>query len=302
MFSFNMFGEALQPRPFNTHYRCYSVSMFPGDKQTVEHGGKIIMPPSALDLLTRLNIVYPMLFKLTNQRANRHTHCGVLEFVADEGKVYIPYWMMRNLLLDEGELVHIESRSLPVATFSKFEPQSVEFLDITNPKAVLENALRNFACLTQDDVIALNYNDRIYEMRVLEVKPGNAVSIIECDMNVEFAPAVGYQEPEKMDTSSQHAEDEKEDIIPENVGFYSFQGSGNRLDGKKKNLELPQEELLKRLPRQKGIPDYDYEVGYIKFWRRVPKTNGTENKVEEQEEFESFKGKGTSLRQAKTRK
>ncbi|KAG0730318.1 Ubiquitin recognition factor in ER-associated degradation protein 1 [Chionoecetes opilio] len=173
------------------------------------------MPPSALDVLTRLNIVYPMLFKLTNQRANRHTHCGVLEFVADEGKVYIPTGccdtdcgvfpaaMMRNLLLDEGELVHIESRSLPVATFSKFEPQSVEFLDITNPKAVLENALRNFACLTQDDVVALNYNDRIYEMRVLEVKPGNAVSIIECDMNVEFAPAVGYQEPEKMDTTSQ---------------------------------------------------------------------------------------------------
>lgn len=53
----------------------------------------VIMPPSALDVLTRLNIVYPMLFKLTNRRANRNTHCGVLEFVADEGKVYIPYWV-----------------------------------------------------------------------------------------------------------------------------------------------------------------------------------------------------------------
>lgn len=210
--------------------------------------------------------------------------------------------MMRNLLLDEGELVHLESQSLPVATFSKFEPQSVEFLDITNPKAVLENALRNFACLTQDDVIALNYNDRIYEMRVLEVRPGNAVSIIECDMNVEFAAPIGYQEPEKMDSTSQLPDDEKEEIIPENVGFYSFQGSGNRLDGKKKNLELPQEELLKRLPRQRGIPDYDYQVGYIKFWRRAPKTNGTETKLEETEDFDPFKGKGTSLRQAKSRK
>ncbi|KAK4301709.1 hypothetical protein Pmani_026167 [Petrolisthes manimaculis] len=301
MFNFNMYGEPLQPRPFNTDYRCYSVSMFPGDKQAVENGGKIIMPPSALDVLTRLNIVYPMLFKLTNVRANRHTHCGVLEFVADEGKVYIPYWMMRNLLLDEGELVHLESQSLPVATFSKFEPQSVEFLDITNPKAVLENALRNFACLTQDDVIALNYNDRIYEMRVLEVKPGNAVSIIECDMNVEFAAPIGYQEPEKMDSTSHLPDDEKEEIIPENVGFYSFQGSGNRLDGKKKNLELPQEELLKRLPRQRGIPDYDYQVGYIKFWRRTPKTNGTETKPEEPEDFDPFKGKGTSLKEAKSR-
>lgn len=67
--------------------------MLPGNERTdVEKGGKIIMPPSALDHLTRLNIVYPMLFKLTNVSKNRITHSGVLEFVADEGKVYLPYW------------------------------------------------------------------------------------------------------------------------------------------------------------------------------------------------------------------
>lgn len=41
----------------------------------------------------RLHIVYPMLFKLTNSRLGRNTHCGVLEFVADEGKIYLPYWV-----------------------------------------------------------------------------------------------------------------------------------------------------------------------------------------------------------------
>lgn len=51
------------------------------------------MPPSALDQLTRLNVVYPMLFKLTNSKKSRITHAGVLEFVADEGKIYIPYWV-----------------------------------------------------------------------------------------------------------------------------------------------------------------------------------------------------------------
>lgn len=53
----------------------------------------VIMPPSALDQLTRLNVVYPMLFKLTNSKKSRITHAGVLEFVADEGKIYIPYWV-----------------------------------------------------------------------------------------------------------------------------------------------------------------------------------------------------------------
>jgi ubiquitin fusion degradation protein 1 len=51
------------------------------------------MPPSALDQLTRLNIEYPMLFKIENKKRDRITHSGVLEFVADEGKIYIPYWV-----------------------------------------------------------------------------------------------------------------------------------------------------------------------------------------------------------------
>lgn len=43
--------------------------------------------------------------------------------------------MMTNLVLEEGSLLQIESVSLPVATFSKFQPLSEDFLDITNPKA-----------------------------------------------------------------------------------------------------------------------------------------------------------------------
>ena len=38
-----------------------------------------------------------MLLSFKSFIASRTTHCGVLEFVADEGKVYIPYWMMQNL-------------------------------------------------------------------------------------------------------------------------------------------------------------------------------------------------------------
>lgn len=162
------------------------------------------MPPSALEQLTRQRVVYPMLFKLKSESTKRETHCGVLEFVADEGKVYLPNWvshkihqcvrifrietfqMMRNMLLEEASLITVESVSLPVATFSKFQPQSADFLDISNPKAVLENALRHFACLTTGDIISIIYNSKVYELQVLETKPGSAVSIIECDMNVNL--------------------------------------------------------------------------------------------------------------------
>ena len=34
-----------------------------------------------------------MLFSVTNRATGGTTHCGVLEFIADEGHVYMPYWV-----------------------------------------------------------------------------------------------------------------------------------------------------------------------------------------------------------------
>jgi len=305
MFGMNFFPEI--PRPFNTQYRCYSVSMLPGNERSdVEAGGKIIMPPSALDALTRLHIVYPMLFKLSNKKVNRTTHCGVLEFVADEGKIYIPYWMMQNLMLDEGGLIQVESATLPIATAAKFQPQSVDFLDLTNPKAVLEMRLRHFACLSTGDMVAINYNNKIYELSVLETKPAAAVSIIECDMNVDFAPPVGYVEPDyKAQAAQPMEEDEPEldisQLLPENQGFISFGGSGNRLDGKKKRTNSEHEIQSKQLAEYtRGIPDYNFQIGNLKFIRSKPKAK--EDDKENGTDFEAFKGQGQSLRQAKNKK
>ena len=47
-----------------------------------------------------------MLFKIENRAKNRTSHTGVLEFIADEGKVYLPGWMMRNLVLSEEKVLN----------------------------------------------------------------------------------------------------------------------------------------------------------------------------------------------------
>nr|AAD08720.1 ubiquitin fusion-degradation 1 like protein [Homo sapiens] len=337
MFSFNMFDHPI-PRVFqnrfSTQYRCFSVSMlaWPNDRSDVEKGGKIIMPPSALDQLSRLNITYPMLFKLTNKNSDRMTHCGVLEFVADEGICYLPHWMMQNLLLEEdglvqletvnlqvatyskskfcylphwmmqnllleeGGLVQVESVNLQVATYSKFQPQSADFLDITNPKAVLENALRNFACLTTGDVIAINYNEKIYELRVMETKPDKAVSIHECDMNVDFDAPLGYKEPERQVQHEESTEGEADHSgYAGELGFRAFSGSGNRLDGKKKGVE-PSPSPIKPGDIKRGIPNYEFKLGKITFIRN---SRPLVKKVEEDEaggRFVAFSGEGQSLR------
>ena len=157
----------------------------------------IIMSPSALDAVTRLNIPYPLLFSLRNPVPDRTTHCGtfgslsetvsfiyiiinwigrkgqeliksnprfvtfihfigsvhfnrsvlsgVLEFVAEEGRIYIPYWMFSNLCLQEGQRVTVKSGNLPKGDFVKFQPLSPEFNDIHNPKV---SKLISLACLS----------------------------------------------------------------------------------------------------------------------------------------------------------
>ena len=184
--------------------------------------------------------------------------------------------MMHNLLLEEGEILNIECVSLPVATYARFQPQSEDFLDISNPKAVLENNLRSFACLTTGDIVAIKYNQRIYEMCVLETKPGSAVSIIECDMNVEFAPPVGYKEPTRP-VRPEENEIDPQDLMPEPAGFVAFKGEGVRLDGKKKKEgSSPAETSISKPAYVRGIPDYDYQIGTLKFLRNSKPVNNKE--------------------------
>jgi ubiquitin fusion degradation protein 1 len=108
--------------------------------------------------------------------------------------------MMETLGLDVGDMIQIKTTSLELARMVKLQAQSTNFLDISDPKAVLEMAFRNFATLTKGDIFNFEYNDEVYYMKVLDVKPETArmgVSMIETDVEVDFAPPVGYVEPEK---------------------------------------------------------------------------------------------------------
>lgn len=106
--------------------------------------------------------------------------------------------MMQTLAVETGDLLEIKSTSLAPASLVKLQPQSTNFLDISDPKAVLENAFRNFATLTQGDIFSFEYNDTIYDVAVLEVKPTSekmGVSMLETDVSVDFAAPIGYVEP-----------------------------------------------------------------------------------------------------------
>jgi len=193
-------------RRFEEQYHCYSVAY--AGKSHLEKGDKILLPPSAFDTLARLQVDYPMLFRLSSTVDNKTTNSGVLEFTAEEGTCYIPFWMMQNLLIEEGAVITVANVSLPKATFVKLQPQSVDFLEISNPRAVLEHALRNFSCVTKGDIIQLPYNNKNYHFELKEVEPQDAACIIETDCNVDFDAPVGYKEPDYSGASKGNAKEE----------------------------------------------------------------------------------------------
>jgi len=314
------------PQTFEELFRCYPISMMDDRirKDDANFGGKIFLPPSALNKLSMLNIRYPMLFKLTSNESGKVTHGGVLEFIAEEGRAYLPQWMLETLNTQPGSLLKITSTDVPLGQFVKLEPQSVDFLDISDPKAVLENVLRNFSTLTINDIIEISYNEKIYKIKILEAKPeseSNSICVIETDLVTDFAPPVGYVEPDYKALQKQKEERKKNrkfdpsivsqgsmsnrinysDVLAKSDEASKFTGDGEKLSGKSTHGNNKEDDLkeinisLECEPKKLDLPDYQLFFGFPIV---PPKAEGEDNEVKE----EAYKGVGQSLRKSNKRK
>ena len=114
----------------------------------------------------------------------------------------------------------MKNKSLPKATFVKFRAQSVDFLEVSNPRALLEVALRKFTCLTVGDTICIPHSGKKYFLDVREVQPSGAASIIETDCNVDFEEPLGYKE-------SKYAEYERKNLERRNSSIDSKDGGAS---------------------------------------------------------------------------
>lgn len=235
-----------------------------------------------------------MLFSVTNNAKQITTHCGVLEFSAEEGRVYMPFWMQQHLQLKPGEIVSIKNAVLPKGDYVKLRPQQKAFIEISDPKAVLENKLRHFSCLTKGDTIMIHYNNNQYLIDVLEVcgknGPANAISIVETDVKVDFErpldmPESPIEEPkiEYPIITKKKSEPKKE----EKPGFVPFSGVGRRIDGKQVK---PIEPVVEQQPKQTVTKNNSFVFG-----KKDSKPSKTEKK-EEPPKWTAFCGRGRSLK------
>jgi ubiquitin fusion degradation protein 1 len=101
---------------------------------------------------------------------------------------------------------------------------------VSDPKAVLEQTLRNFTCLTQGDIIEIGYNTIVFGLLVMETRTTSqngppceyhlqgclsytnriiasrvvtpsmtaGISVFNTDLEVEFVTPKGYKEPPRV--------------------------------------------------------------------------------------------------------
>jgi len=55
----------------------------------------------------------------------------------------------------------------------KLQPHLTKFIELPNPRAILEIQLRNFTCLHVGDTIRIKTYDGEYDIDILEIKPKN---------------------------------------------------------------------------------------------------------------------------------
>ncbi|KAI5452316.1 ubiquitin fusion degradation protein [Naganishia albida] len=196
---FGMNRGPADPGAFNEYFKAYSVAVMNGrERPELAYGGKVIMPPSALASLTSLDIEGPWTFNLKNPKnpSALSTHAGVLEFIGEEGCCYLPAWMMKQLNLTEGDPVSVRGAKLPKGKMVKLQAQTVDFLEVADPKAALEQALRYFSVLTRGDIIEVSFSMLTFEFLIMEITPdGPGINIIDTDLEVDFAAPKGYVEP-----------------------------------------------------------------------------------------------------------
>ena len=225
-------------------------------RNEIEKGNKILLPQRLLEEITNKNsgtLPYPMIFSLSSLQSKKSYFVGVLEFTAPEDTVILPFWLFRNLRVTEGEMLRIGyCQYLPKANFCKIRPHKTAFIDLPDPKTILEIELRNFVCLNLNETISIEFNGKSYDLDILELKPANsykAATIIDTDLTLDFAPPLDYVEPVRPTTNSTGGTGKSG-----GMDFSKFK----RIDGK--GLRKKQKKMLERQEKEKEFDPRQHRI------------------------------------------
>lgn len=148
--------------------------------------------------------------------------------------------MFQRLYLEEGMMVNLRNIKLERGKLLKIKPHLTEFVMHPNPRAILENNLRAYVCVTKGDTITVQFNKKNYQIDIVECKPKDAISLTNVDVEVDFDTPSDYKEEAEPKLVKQNSlvigDDNKklsEQEIINKISDDKFKGNCFRMDGKK---------------------------------------------------------------------
>ena len=219
---------------YSTDISCFSYACSSCGEELankLKHTNKLLLPQSVLYSLQEDGEEFesPLFFKLKNKSNEFYQVCGVHEFSAPPGVIHAPYYVMNTLGISEGETINIELVNPPEGNFIKIRPHKTEFIELTNPKAVMEKILsRDYQVLTEGHTIQLNYTDldKVYEIDIVETRPSGIIKIVDVNLEVDFEQPLDYVEPVKEE---KEVSQNLDDYSQMNYDMKRFPGKGYRL-------------------------------------------------------------------------
>ena len=203
---------------FTTTLLCFSYACSSQSEELtsrVKYSNKILLPPSVLYNINNHqsqsqsqnsdNFGDVMFFGIKNLENEITEVCGVQEFSAPPGVVHIPYHIMEGMGITEGSKVEVSLYNPPNGSYVKLQPHKTEFIELSDPKAVLEKILsRDYPVVSQGQTIALYYKelDKVYHIDIVKAEPAEVIKIINVNLNVDFDPPKDYQRSSPNDKRS----------------------------------------------------------------------------------------------------
>lgn len=180
---------------------------------------KVKLPPSILNDLHNqgaFSCGRPVMFQIQPENYSfaptRVTHCGVLEFTANEGTIEIPTKVYRNLFQDQSTndvstlpppMVSLKYVALPKITSVQFQPKLNLFSQLGPIKLILEENLQQHATLTLGDVLTIWYRGQSHDLIVMDLDPKeqsvhNGGTVIDTNIEVHLDYSEEYLKSQNL--------------------------------------------------------------------------------------------------------
>lgn len=191
------------------------------DEEHEKADDKVILPEdcltelSAQDVFGRNVVIFRLSAALTpeegveNQSAIKSivtTHCGVREFSAPPGHIGLPRKVFDclggNLGRIEGSVVDIKYVLLPKCKGVKLRPLRNRFFEVLAVKRCLEENLMFHTALSLGDTITVWFRGTAHPLRVCELHPDAAVSLVDTDVEVDLDTSEELQQKQTELSSS----------------------------------------------------------------------------------------------------